>query len=168
MDATAGFGMSVKWSDGTPTVTVSDSHASLWLNGVGSGYYFTVPADTQERVLRVYVAGIKGAACILTAHLSDGSAPDCISNTFNGNLSSSWAPMPDGFTTITAMYTLRYRAASANQTLNVTWALTGEPNRFLGQARIQATTLANATPQQPKKWYGRQENRVRLLNSRVL
>jgi len=42
----------------------------------------------------------------------------------------------------TTVYTLRYRAASPDQMLQVTWALDGEPNRFLGQARLQAVTLA--------------------------
>lgn len=138
-DATSGFGMSAKWSDGTPTAKADDSHASLWLNGVGHGYGFTAPADTRERVLRVYVGGIEGAGCSLTAPLSDGSAPDYVSKTFDGNLAFSWAPVPGGFT---GVYTLRYRAASAGQTLRVTWKLETEPNQFLGQARLQAATLA--------------------------
>lgn len=39
------------------------------------------------------------------------------------------------------VYTLRYRAAGPRQTLVVTWTLGTEPNRFLGQARLQAATL---------------------------
>jgi len=117
---------------------VDDSHAGLWLNGVGHGYRFTAPAGVQERVLRVYVGGIEGAGCTLTAHLSDGSAPDYVSKTFDGNLSNSWSPVPGGFT---GVYTLRYRAAGPGQTLVVTWTLASEPNRFLGQARLQAATL---------------------------
>ena len=138
-DATVGFGMSVKWSDGLPTAKMDDTHASLWLNGVGHGYQFTAPADARERVLRVYVGGIEGAGCSLTAHLSDGSAPDYVSKTFDGNSSFPWAPVPDGFT---GVYTLRYRAASPGQTLSVVWKLDTEPNQFLGQARLQAATLA--------------------------
>lgn len=134
--------MSVKWSDGAPTAKIDDTHASLWLNVVGHGYGFTAPADTQARVLRVYVGAINGAACTLTAHLSDGSAPDYVSKTFDGNLAPSFAPVPDGFTTV---YTLRYRAAAANQKLNVTWTLTGEPNQFLAQCRLQAATLSKDT-----------------------
>ncbi|MDQ2732319.1 MAG: hypothetical protein M3Y56_11715 [Armatimonadota bacterium] len=138
-DATSGFGMSAKWTDGAPMARMDDTHSSLWLNNVGYGYGFTAPADTQERVLRVYVGGIEGAGCTLTAHLSDGSAPDYVSKTFNGNLANSWSPVPDGFT---GVYTIRYRAATAGQKLNITWTLTEEPNRFLGQARLQAATLA--------------------------
>ena len=137
-DATVGEGMSVRWSDGAPTAKVDDTHAGLWLNGVGHGYRFSAPADTRERTLRVYVSGIEGAGCALTAHLSDGSAPDYVSPTFDGNLSNAWSAVPGGFT---GVYTLRYRAAGPGQTLVVTWTLATEPNRFLGQARLQAVTL---------------------------
>ena len=140
-DATPGFGIGVTWSDGSPTAARSDTHASLWLNNVGYGYQFTAPADATERILRVYVGGIEGAGCALTAHLSDGSAPDYASDTFNGNLSNAWAAVPDGFTSV---YTLRYRAASPGSKLTVTWTLASEPNRFRGQARLQAATLARA------------------------
>ena len=137
-DATVGEGMSVRWGDGSPTDRLDDSHAGLWLNGVGHGYRFTAPAGVQEHVLRVYVGGIEGAGCTLTAHLSDGSAPDYVSKTFDGNLANPWSPVPGGFT---GVYTLRYRAAAPGQTLTVTWTLASEPNRFLGQARLQAATL---------------------------
>lgn len=140
VDATSGFGMSAKWSDGAPTKQVEDTHASLWLNSVGYGYRFTAPADTTPRVLKIYVGGIEGAGCTLTAHLSDDSASDYVSNTFNGNLSNDWSPVPGGFT---GMYTIRYRAGSPNQTLEITWKLTSEPNRYLGQARLLAATLAS-------------------------
>ena len=142
-DATSGFGMSAKWSDGAPTAQTSDTHASLWLNGVGHDYRFTALADQRERVLRVYVGGIEGAGCSLTAHLSDSSAPDYVSKTFDGNLAFDWAPIPGGFT---GVYTIRYRAASANQTLTVTWKLDHEPNQSLGQARLQCATLALTKP----------------------
>ncbi|MBV9468829.1 MAG: hypothetical protein JOZ57_06250, partial [Abitibacteriaceae bacterium] len=134
-DATPGFGMSVKWSDGTPLARVNDSHASYWLNNVGHGYEFSAPADTTERMLKVYVGAIEGARCRLEARLSDNSAPAYISQTWNGNAAFDWAPVPGGFT---AVYTLRYRAATPNQKLTVCWILEGEPNRFLGQARLQA------------------------------
>jgi len=84
---------------------------------------------------------INGASCTLTAHLSGGSAADYVSTTFSGNHSSDWSPIPDGFAT---PFTVRCRAASAGQKLTIRWALTGEPNQFLGQARLQAATLAPA------------------------
>ena len=138
-DRTGGFGMSASWSDGTPTEGSEPTYTSLWWNCVGHGWRFAVPAGPEERTLRVYVGGIEGAACTLTATLSDGSAPEYVSRCFNGNAASPWAPVPDGFT---GVYTLRYRAASAGEKLTVSWALDGEPNQFLGQARMQAATLA--------------------------
>jgi hypothetical protein len=41
------------------------------------------------------------------------------------------------------VYTIRYRAGSPNQNLKVQWILDGEPNQWLGQARLQAATLSN-------------------------
>jgi len=138
MDATPGCGTSLHWSNGAPTASEPDTHSGLWLNGVGHGYQFDVAADTTERTLRVYVSGIEGAGCKLTASLSDGSAPDYVSDSFNGNLAFGWAPVPGGFS---GVYTLKYRAGSAGQHLRVTWQLDSEPNRFLGQARLQAATV---------------------------
>jgi hypothetical protein len=139
MDATDGFPINASWSDGTPTAAQQGTHGSLWLNNVGTAFTFDAPADKTNRVLRVFVAGISGAGCTLTAHLSDSSAPDFVSSSFNGNLAFDWAPVPDGLTT---EYTLRYHAASPGQKLVVTWALTSEPNQFLGQARLQAAALS--------------------------
>jgi len=138
-DTTPGCPMAASWTNGAPTTTTSGSHSGLWLNGVGHGYCFDVPADSTLRILRVYVAGLEGAGCTLVAHLSDSSAPDYVSSTFDGNLAQVWAPVPDGFA---GMYTIRYRAATPDQKLTVTWKLSSEPNRFLGQARLQAATLA--------------------------
>lgn len=141
-DATGGFGTSARWSDGAPTKQMNDTHASLWLNNVGYGYEFSVPAALQTRVLRLYVGGIEGARGKFTAKLSDASAPDFVSTTWNGNRAFDWAPIPDGFTSV---YEVRFRAAKPNQKLTIQWILDGEPNKFLGQARLQAATLSNAT-----------------------
>jgi hypothetical protein len=91
--------------------------------------------------LKVYVSGIEGARGKLVAKLSDNSAPDYVSTTWSGNATGfDWAPVPGGFS---AVYTIRYRAASPNQSLKVQWILDGEPNQWLGQARLQAATLSN-------------------------
>ncbi len=142
MSATPGCAMSVAWTGGSPVAQVNDSHAGLWLNGLGSGYTFAVPADTSERTLRVYVSGINGAAGTFTAHLSDSSSPDYVSQNFDGNLAKPWSPVPDGFG---GVYTLHYRAASAGQHLQIAWTLSGDPNRFAGQLRLQCATLARSS-----------------------
>jgi len=138
-DRTEGCPVSINWTGGTPTAQAKDTHTGLWWNNVGTAQSFTAPADTTERVLKVYVAGIEGAGATLTAKLSDDSAPPYVSSTWNGNAAFDWAAVPDGFS---AVYTIRYHAASAGQKLTVQWKLSSEPNRFLGQARIQAATLA--------------------------
>ena len=140
-DATPGFGMSVKWSDGEPVHALGDTHASLWWNGVGHSYTITAAAGTDERVLRVYVGGIEGGRGKLTAHLSDASAPDYISTTWNGNRAHRLGTRAGR---LHGSLLPGYQAASPGQLLQVTWTLDGEPNRFLGQARLQAVTLAMA------------------------
>jgi hypothetical protein len=139
-DATVGCPVGMNWRDGEPTAEGANSHAGLWWNGVGTGHAFSAPADTTERVFRVYVAGIEGAAGTLTARLSDDSTPPYVS-TRNGNATFPWAAVPGSFSTV---YTIRYRAASPGQRLTVEWKLTGEANQFIGQARMQAATLAQA------------------------
>jgi hypothetical protein len=99
------------------------SYAGYWLTGVGHGFEFSVLADTTERVLRDYVSGVEGARGKFVATLSDGSAPEYVSTTWNGNASGfDWSPVPGGFA---AVYTIRYRAASANQRLKLQWILGG-------------------------------------------
>src|SRR6266568_1231783 len=46
------------WSDGTPTLSVTNTTTGVWAYGVptmGSGFQFTLPADTTLRTLKVYV-----------------------------------------------------------------------------------------------------------------
>jgi hypothetical protein len=138
-DHTPGAHVSIKWSDGVPTQEVADTHEGLWWKGVNHGQSFTVAADDKKiRVLRVYVSGISGAGCTFKASLGDGLP--YVSSTWNGNLGQgNWAPVPDGFA---AVYVIRFRATAPGQRLAVEWKLTSEPNRFLGQARLQAATLA--------------------------
>jgi len=139
-DATSGCPVAISWRDGAPTAHATNTYAGLWWNVVGTAQSFTAPADTTTRVVRIYVAGIEGAGGTLSATLSDHAAPPYISSTWDGNAGNgAWAAVPDGFS---AVYTIRYRAASAGQQLTITWKLTSEPNRFLGQARLQAATLA--------------------------
>ncbi len=140
MDATIGCPVSIRWSDGQPKRQVDDTHWGLWWNNVNYAQSFTVVADTQPRVLKLYVAGINGAAATLTAKLSDDSAPPYVSDSWNGNFGNgNWAACPGAFS---AEYTIMYQAASPDQKLMVEWKLSGEPTRFTGQARLQAATLS--------------------------
>jgi hypothetical protein len=89
-DATSGCGTSLHWDDGDAPSRMNGTYAGLWWNGAGHSASFTAPADPIERTLRIYVGGIEGATGKLTARLSDGSAPDFVSNTWSGNLALRW------------------------------------------------------------------------------
>ncbi len=104
------------WSNGTPTASASDSQTYIWDNGSnGSGFSFTVPADTTTRTLTVYAGGANGGVSgTLQASLSDNSAT-AYTNSFG----------PTGSNMVTYVYTITYHAASAGQTLTVKLTKTG-------------------------------------------
>jgi hypothetical protein len=98
------------WTDGTPTaMQPSPQYSGIYVAGQGKGLSTTVPAGTTTRTLRLYV-GAYNATGTLTAHLSDGSAPDYTDGSL-GNTSTSWA----------GVYTLVFRSIDPNATLNVRW-----------------------------------------------
>jgi PKD repeat protein len=102
---------SLAWTDGSPTVTGSSTNG-VAISGIGTGFSMTAPADTTSRTLTIY-AGAEGVSGTLTARLSDGSAPNFVSTT----TVTKWGKY-------NLVYTLTYKAASAGQTLNVTWIQT--------------------------------------------
>jgi hypothetical protein len=99
------------WTGGTPTaMTTSAQYSGVFTRGMGAGLSTTVPASsTRSYTLKLYVGGYY-ATGTLTAHLSDGSAPDYV----DGNLGSQNASY-DG------AYTLVYRSATPGATLTVSW-----------------------------------------------
>ena len=127
----------VSWTDGTPTTSSSNDTNGVSIQGVGQGFSITAPADTAARTLVLHVGGWNSGGT-LTAHLSDGSAPN--------------------FTDVTALasgqydrnYTLTYHAGNAAQTLTVTWAMTsGTGNVSLSAAVLEAAVVvaSGGTPQ---------------------
>jgi hypothetical protein len=98
------------WSDGTPTAGGSDNEG-IYINSSQNGFSFTAPADTIIRTLTVHVGGWFSGGTF-TAHLSDISAPDYVDITAlaSGQYDRN--------------YTLTYSAASAGQTLTITWVNT--------------------------------------------
>ena len=125
------------WSDGTPTQSGANNGQGVYVSGngnnppsSGSGFQFTVPADTSTRELRVYVDATK-ARGQLTASLSDNSAPVYS----DSSLSSTSG-------TAAGVYTLYYRAASAGQTLTVDWQTAVD---FGGGVVLEAATLQPVT-----------------------
>ncbi len=96
----------VTFTNGTvPTAaTVTDG---IYVNGQ-NGFSFTAPAGTSAHTLTVHVGSFNSGGT-LRAHLSDGSAADFVDTTSTVSGSND------------RNYTLSYQAASAGQTLTISW-----------------------------------------------
>ena len=114
----------LSWTDGAPTASDPGNNNGLYISGVGQGFSFTAPADTLQRTLVVHVGGYESGGT-LTAHLSDGSSPDIIDTT------------PVIHDKYDRNYTIPYAAASAGQTLTVTWVM----NNGVGNVTLEAAAL---------------------------
>ena len=119
---------SVSWTDGTSTGSVTNNRNGIFVYSIGDGLSLTAPADTTTRKLILHVGGWNSGAT-LTAHLSDGSALD-YTNTTAGSTGQY-----DG------NYTLTYSAASAGQSLTVTWTMTSGTS---GNVTLMAAALTTA------------------------
>jgi lysophospholipase L1-like esterase/regulation of enolase protein 1 (concanavalin A-like superfamily) len=96
----------LSWSGGSPTATGSSSQGRA-IQYTGSGFELTVPADTTQRTLKLYVGTYKSKVQI-EAWLSDNSAP----RYFDSDFSNS-SGLQNG------VYTFNFKAGRANQTLTV-------------------------------------------------
>ena len=114
------------WTDGTPVSTATNAKTGVYVTGLGNGFRLTVPAGVAPMTLRIYVGGwnFQGS---LVAHLSDGSAPDYVDT-------SLAAPPAHGKQ---GVYSLMFHAASAGQTLTVTYTMQGTA----GGLSLHAATL---------------------------
>src|SRR3989442_3507740 len=120
------------WSDGTPTASVTNTTTGVWAYGVptrGSGFQFTVPADTTLRTLKVYV-GAFAARGNFEASLSDNSA-SAYSDIILDNMGNG----PSG------VYSISYAAQSAGQSLTIKWTLTMQ-HRPDANVTLQAAALS--------------------------
>jgi hypothetical protein len=117
------------WTDGVPIAAVTGARALVYMGLVGNGFRITVPADTTERTLRLYVAIYQGtAACV--AALSDGSAAVFRDET----LRTTWHDV-----STEVVYTFRYRAAGEGRRLTVLFLLQADAGG--GNVSLQAATL---------------------------
>ncbi len=96
------------------------------VTGNGNGFALTAPADTQERILRVYVGAENGAG-VMRAHLSDGSAP-----VYESRALRSIDSVQNG------VYTFVYRAAGPGRQIVLDYRLSGAAQ---GRVTVQAATL---------------------------
>ncbi len=99
------------WSDGLVTPSVTSTTTGMYRPDAGDGFQLVVPASTVPRTLVVYVGGYRSNGK-LTASLSDHSAPDYSDASFVDLVDNIYA----------ATYTLTFNAASAGQTLTITWS----------------------------------------------
>ena len=126
---------SYTWTSGTPTATATNTLTGVYVTGVNNGYQITVPADTTQKTLRVYV-GLWSAGGRFEANLSDGSAPVYLDTSLVNSSGTS-----------NRVYTINYQAGSAGQTLTVKWTANTVANSF-SNITLQAATLTvnGATP----------------------
>ena len=126
-------GRDVSWTNGSPTTSNAGDDGYIWANNaIGAGYSFTVPADTTSRTLYVYLGGYSSGGT-LDAHLSDGSAADyTVSMSGSGNYQDVVA--------------ITYAAASAGQTLTITYDKTQTIGAASGSVDLMAAWLAGPAP----------------------
>ena len=122
----------LNWTDGTPTATKTNWSGGIYFLGIGNGYQFTVPADTTQRTLKLYVGGWMSTSEV-RATLSDGSAGPSIV-TFSGAGVHS------------AIVTLIFSAASSGQTLTVRHIMQSGGGNIGLQAAALVQAVGNAAP----------------------
>jgi hypothetical protein len=120
------------WTDGMPHMTSGGAQTSgLYVTALNNGFHLTIPAVATRRTLYLYVGGYHSTGR-LSASLSDASAP-AISFDKIGNASGKYAIQLE----------LDFAAASAAQTLDITWV--DESGDSSANVTLQAAALADFT-----------------------
>jgi IPT/TIG domain len=117
------------WSDGNHPSVVSESTEDIETFSTASGFQLTVPADTTLKTLNIYAEIFFGQG-ILHASLSDGSAVNITDQSVTDSDIGN------------KVYSIDFRAASAGQTLTVTFSGTASS----GGVGLQAATLTPHLP----------------------
>jgi len=116
------------WTDGTqPAPPGGDAHG-VFVEAASNGFEVLVPADTTARTVKVYVGVFRGQTRF-EARLSDDSAPGWTDDSLLNKDGPS-----------NALYTIHFRARSANQQLILRHTLLNTFNR-LGNVTLQAAAL---------------------------
>jgi hypothetical protein len=120
----------LSWTDGSPTTSVSSDTNGIYVPGLNNGYSFTVPAGTTPQKVHVHVGLYQTTAGKLTATLSDGSAAPYVDTSLGDTVDTTHGRE--------AYYVITYNAASAGQTLTISWVnATGN-----GNVTMQGVALA--------------------------
>ncbi len=130
-DGSNGYG----WVDGTPNVQITNVNSGIYVVGTNFGVEFTAPADTNTRVLKVYV-GAFGVAAALTATLSDGGSYSSTNLDYIG-------AGPSG------VYTLIYTATAPDQLLTVDFMPVEMYDLAFGNVTLQAAALSYTNQNNP-------------------
>ncbi|ANE46422.1 hypothetical protein SY83_09190 [Paenibacillus swuensis] len=125
------------WTDGQPAerAAAEKASAAIVAEGTGSGFTFTVPADPEVKQLKVYL-GVMGAKGVLTAQLSDGSAPDYVTSYED---SSTEVINSSGGATAKAVV-IHFKANSPGQTLKISYVM--NYNHWGNSLWLQGATLS--------------------------
>ena len=124
-----GAPFTASWSDGMPHQNVAMTSTGVGVRE-GSVMTFTVAAATTSRVLKLYV-GAQNATARLDVALSDDSAPP------------QTKTLASSATTTNVCYTITFNAATAAQTLSVSWTDTNDAGSGNPFAALLEATLAN-------------------------
>ncbi|NSW89290.1 MAG: copper amine oxidase N-terminal domain-containing protein [Firmicutes bacterium] len=117
------------WTDGAPTPTVINTTSAIYMSNVGSGFQFTVPADTKEKVLKIYVAAWDATGTI-EAVLSDGSAaPYTVDIVSDSGITCK-------------VVTIRYKAESVGEKLTIKYTVKSTKGSNINNISLQAATLS--------------------------
>jgi hypothetical protein len=123
---------SVSWTDGTPLATDTADSGYLWANAaIGAGYSFTAPADTTTRTIDIYLGGYSSGGT-LTVTLSDSSAAPY-------TVSFSGSAIYNDVVAIT------YKAASANQTVTISYVKSQNVSGASGSVDLIGAWLAGGS-----------------------
>ena len=116
------------WNGGTPTSQAANIASAIYMSNVSSGFQFAVPADTNEKTLRVYVAAWD-ATGKLEAVLSDGSAaPYTVDIVSDSGIACK-------------VVTIRYKAKSEGEKLTVRYTVKSFKGNNISNISLQAATL---------------------------
>jgi hypothetical protein len=116
------------WADGTPNINATNTTKSICAPQVGNGFQLTVPADTNQKTLKLYVGAWRAKGKI-EAILSDGS-----SSSYTGYIDS---PNGASFKAVA----INFRALSAGQTLTIRYTADATYETSFGNVILQAATL---------------------------
>ena len=133
--------VNTSWTDGDTSTGYPAAGSSLNAAGLNtSSAYIDAVADSTQRTLTVVGGGGYGAGITVrvTAHLSDGSAPDFVDTV-----------MVPAYTRVPVIYTLSYAAAGPGAHLRVTFTRISGPHNMILQAAALSGTSAASIPSNP-------------------